>query len=155
MCVLIHFSHAGLLTILQTVARQASLPMGFSRQEHWSALPCPSPGDLHDPGIQPASLGLLHWQADSLPLTPPGKPQVSSICFPASGILLLLSPFLLSLASFMYAYKKESVKKNHLYCFAGVSRVNKGLSAFIEFNYFYLGMPWTLFFILFMMTFMK
>ena len=38
------------------VAWQISLSMGFSRQEYWSGLPCPSPGDLPDPGIQPVSL---------------------------------------------------------------------------------------------------
>ena len=47
-----------------TVAHQAPLPVGFSRQEYWSALPCPSPGDLPDPGIKPGSPAL---QADSLP----------------------------------------------------------------------------------------
>ena len=47
-----------------TVAHQAPLPMGFSRQEYWSALPCPPPGDLPDPGIKPGSPAL---QADSLP----------------------------------------------------------------------------------------
>ena len=59
---------------LWTVACQAPLSMGFSRQEHWTGLPCPPPGDLPDPGIKPTSLCLLHWQADSLPLAPPGKP---------------------------------------------------------------------------------
>ena len=39
---------------LWTVARQAPLSMGFSRQEHWSGLPFPSPGDLSDPGTEPA-----------------------------------------------------------------------------------------------------
>ena len=39
-----------------TVARQAPLSMGFSRQEYWSGLPFPSPGDLPDPGIEPVSL---------------------------------------------------------------------------------------------------
>ena len=39
-----------------TVAHQARLCMGFSRQEYWSGLPCPPPGDLPDPGIKPASL---------------------------------------------------------------------------------------------------
>ena len=39
-----------------TVAFQASLSMGFSRQEYWSGLPCPPPGDLPDPGIEPVSL---------------------------------------------------------------------------------------------------
>ena len=46
-----------------TVARQTPLDMGFSRQECWSRLPFPSPGDLPDPGIEPASSSL---QADSL-----------------------------------------------------------------------------------------
>ena len=40
---------------LWTVARQAPLSMGVSRQEYWSGLPCPPPGDLPDPGIKPAS----------------------------------------------------------------------------------------------------
>ena len=38
-----------------TVAHQAPLSMGFSRQEYWSGLPCPTPGDLADPGIEPTS----------------------------------------------------------------------------------------------------
>ena len=45
--------------------------MGFSRQEYWSGLPFPFPGDLLDPGIKPVSPAL---QADSLPSEPPGKP---------------------------------------------------------------------------------
>ena len=46
--------------------------MGFSRQEYWSGLPFPSPGDLPDPGIEPMSPAL---QADALPSEPPGKPK--------------------------------------------------------------------------------
>ena len=53
-----------------TVALQASLSMGFSRQEYQSALPFPSPGDLPDPGIKHRSPTL---QADFLPSEPPGK----------------------------------------------------------------------------------
>ena len=49
---------------------QARLSMEFSRQEFWSSLPFPSPGDLPDPGIEARSLTL---QADSLPYEPPGK----------------------------------------------------------------------------------
>ena len=44
---------------LWTVARQAPLSMGFSRQEYWSWLPCPPPGDLPNPGIEPVSLTSL------------------------------------------------------------------------------------------------
>ena len=55
-----------------TVARQAPLSMGFSRQEYWSGLPFPSPGSLTDPGIKPGSSAL---QADSLLTEPPaGRP---------------------------------------------------------------------------------
>ena len=54
-----------------TVAHQALLSMGFSRQECSSGLPFPSPGDLPDPEIEPRSPAL---QADSLPSEPPGKP---------------------------------------------------------------------------------
>ena len=39
-----------------SVAPQTSLPMGFSRQEYWKGLPCPPPGDLPDPGIEPRTL---------------------------------------------------------------------------------------------------
>ena len=47
--------------------------MEFFRQEYWSGLPFPSPGDLPDPGIEPGSPAL---QADALPSKPPGKPQI-------------------------------------------------------------------------------
>ena len=57
-CVLHHFSHAQLFVTPWTVARQAPLPMGFSRQEYWSGLLFPSPGNLPHPGIEPVSLGL-------------------------------------------------------------------------------------------------
>ena len=54
-----------------TVAYQAFPSMGFSRQEYWSELPFPSPGDLPNPGIEPGSPTL---QADTLSSEPPGKP---------------------------------------------------------------------------------
>ena len=61
-CVWSHFSHVLLFATLWTADCQAPLSTGFSRQEDWSGLPCPPPG-------------LLHWQADSLLLAPPGKPS--------------------------------------------------------------------------------
>ena len=72
--------------ILWTVARQARLSMGFSRQEYWSGLPFPSPGDFPNPGMELCLLSLLHWQVGSLPLVPPGKPQsiLSSVQFSRS-----------------------------------------------------------------------
>ena len=54
-----------------TVAHQAPLSMGFSRQEYWCGLPCPPPGDLPKPEIKPRSPML---QANSLPPEPPVKP---------------------------------------------------------------------------------
>ena len=51
-----HFSHGRLFATPWTVARQAPLSIGFPRQESWSGLPCPSPGDLPHPGTEPASL---------------------------------------------------------------------------------------------------
>ena len=57
-----------------TVAHQAPPSMGFSRQEYWSEVPFPSPGDLPDPGIEPRSSAL---QADVLTSEPPGKQQKS------------------------------------------------------------------------------
>ena len=75
MCVLSRVSHVRLLANLWPVARQASLSMGFSRQEHRSGLLCPSPGDLPDPGIIPTFPRSPALQADSLPAKPAGKPK--------------------------------------------------------------------------------
>ena len=69
-------SHVQTFATLWTVAHQAPLSMGFSRQEYWSGLPFPSPGDLPDMGIKPASSAL---QVDSLPSEPQGSNQVNFI----------------------------------------------------------------------------
>ena len=69
-----------LFETLWSVAHQAPLSVGFSRQEYgvaityWSGLPCPPPGDLPNLGHEALSLSLLHWQVGSLPPVPPGKP---------------------------------------------------------------------------------
>ena len=52
-------SHVQFFVTPWTIAHQAPLSMGFSRQEYWSGLPIPSPGDLPNPGIEPASLALV------------------------------------------------------------------------------------------------
>ena len=65
-----------------TVTYKASPSMRFSRQEYWSGLPFPSPGDLPDPGIKPGSPAL---EADALTSEPPGKPHTE--------VGLLLLPF--------------------------------------------------------------
>ena len=65
-------SRVRLFATLWTVAHQAPPSMGFSRQEYWSGVPFPSPGDLPDPGIEPRSSAL---QAEALTSEPPGKPS--------------------------------------------------------------------------------
>ena len=67
------FSCVQLFATLWTVAHQAPLSMGFSRQEHWRGLPLPSPGALPHSVTEPTSLSLLHWQVGSLLLAPPGE----------------------------------------------------------------------------------
>ena len=62
---------------LWTIVHQAPLPMEFTRQEYWSGQPCPSPGDLTKPGMEPGSSTL---QADSLSSEPLGKPHVTGSC---------------------------------------------------------------------------
>ena len=71
LCCASSLSRVQLFATPWTVARQAPLSMGFSRQEYWSGLLCPPPGDLPDPGIKPRSPAL---QVDSLPTESPGKP---------------------------------------------------------------------------------
>ena len=71
MRVLSHFSRVQLFVTSWTVALQAPLSTGFSRQEFWSGLPGPRLGDLPHPGIKPGSPAL---QADSLPLSHLGSP---------------------------------------------------------------------------------
>ena len=75
-------SHVRVFATPWMVAYQAPLSTGFSRQENWSGLPFPSPGDLPNPGIEPGSPAL---QTDALPSEPPGKPLLL--------LLLLLSHF--------------------------------------------------------------
>ena len=72
------FSHVQLCGTLWTVAHQAPLSTGFSRQEYWSGLPCPPPGNLPKPGIETVSL-MSPALAGALPLALPGKPRSSGM----------------------------------------------------------------------------
>ena len=65
-CMLSRFRCVQLFATLGTIACQAPLSVGFSRQDFWSGLPCPPPGDLPNPEIEPLTPAL---QADSLPLS--------------------------------------------------------------------------------------
>ena len=82
--------------------------MEFSRQEYWSGLPIPSPGDLPDSGIKPRSPAL---QADSLPSEPPRKPQFVLVAFfYASTIFLEFAIFEIVKHSNEIAFKEEMKK---------------------------------------------
>ena len=72
MCMLSRFSHVRHFVTPWTVALQAPLSMGFSKQEYWHGLPFPPPGDLPNSGTEPTSL-MSPELATSLPLVPPGK----------------------------------------------------------------------------------
>ena len=78
-CVVSQFSHVWLFATLWTVACQALLSVGFSRQAFWSRWPFPSPGYLPEPGLNLGLLRLLHWQANSLPLAPSGRLSVHNM----------------------------------------------------------------------------
>ena len=73
-CVLIHFVF---FVTPWTVARQAPLSTGFSQQDYWSGLPCPSPGDLPNQGMKPGSPAL---QVDSSLLSHWGNYVIYTIC---------------------------------------------------------------------------
>ena len=73
-----HFRRVRLSATPRTVACQALLSTGCSRQGYWSGLPCPSPRDLPDPGTEPAShVRCIGRQVLSLPRAPPGKRSVT------------------------------------------------------------------------------
>ena len=74
--VLSHFRCVQLFATLWTVAYQAPLSMGISRQECWSGLPYPPPGDFPHPETEPMSPESPVLQADSLPTEPPAKPSI-------------------------------------------------------------------------------
>ena len=74
-CMLSCFSCAQLFATLWTIAHQALLSMGLTRQEYCSGLPCPPPGIFPTQVSNPPLLCLPHWQTGSLPLVPPGKPS--------------------------------------------------------------------------------
>ena len=73
-CPLSHFSSVRFFATLWTVARQGPLSMGFSRQECCSGLPCPPPGDLPDPGIEPVSPASPAFAGGFFTTELPGKP---------------------------------------------------------------------------------
>ena len=75
-CVLSHFSFVQLFATLRTAACQPPLSMGFSRRGYWSELPCPPPGVLPNPGIEPKSFMSPALVDRFFTLVPPGKCKV-------------------------------------------------------------------------------
>ena len=100
-----HFSHFWLFATAWTVAHQASLSMGFSRQEYWSGLPFPSPGDLPDPGMESESPAL---QVDSLPSEPLGKHVLSYVL--SIRWQSFQGPFELKIMIFFYVLRMRSLR---------------------------------------------
>ena len=85
------FSHVRLFVTLQTVTHQSPLSMEFSRQEYCNGLPCPPPGDLPDPGIEPRSPAL---QVYSLPAEPQECPRILEwVAYPFSSGSSQLNPY--------------------------------------------------------------
>ena len=74
-------SHVRLFATQWTVAHQAPLSMEFSRQEYWSGLPFPTPGDLPEPGIKTASLASPALTGRFFTTMPPGKPKLTVLQF--------------------------------------------------------------------------
>ena len=70
-----HFSHVQLFATPLTIAHQAPLSMGFSKQGYWSGSPFPTLGDLPSPGIEPESLMSPALAGGFLPTAPPEKPN--------------------------------------------------------------------------------
>ena len=109
-----------------TVAGQAPLSLGFSRQEHWSGLPCPPPGDLPNSGTEPRSLAL---EADSLLSEPPGKLKSTGV----SSLSLLhgifptheLNRALLHCRQILYQLSYQGIISHQL-CTEGKRRKGKG-----------------------------
>ena len=83
--VLSGFSRVQLFETPCTVASQAPLFMGFSRQEYWNGLLYPPPGDLPDPGIKPTSPSSPALQEDSLTLNHQGSPPCYSLVINGKG----------------------------------------------------------------------
>ena len=82
----------------------SSQSMGFSRQEYWSGLPCPHPGYLPDPGIKPASLTFLHWQAGFFTTSTTWSGHYSYILYLLTGFVQIMNILLLLLYQMIFLH---------------------------------------------------
>ena len=107
-----------------TVACQAPLSMGFSRQEHWSRYQFPSPEDLPSPGVEPGSPAL---QADSLPLSRQGSPAVlHCLVFSSPNVTLKSHLSLARKRSFYHSCNKRRGIRSQLRISTLLCDVNEG-----------------------------
>ena len=106
---LVLLSQVRLFATPWTVACQAPLSLGFSRQEYWSGLPFPSPGDLPDPGIKLRSPAL---QVDSLHLSHHRNP---SLCYSLKFFLVVSTIFTASSPGILVSSKKKKKKKPYTF----------------------------------------
>ena len=88
-----------------TVAHQAPLSMGFSRQEYWSGLPFPTPGDLSDPGIKSASPALA---GGFLTAEPPGTPDIHLYRDPISAVIVIITKAIFCHLCHQYSHGLDS-----------------------------------------------
>ena len=115
-----------------TVTHHVPLSMGFSRQEYWSGLPFPPPGDLPDPGIEPGSPAL---QPDSLLSEPPGKqtlkmetPQFGSVQS-LQSCLTLCDPMDCSMPGFPVHHQLPELAQTHVHQVSDVIQPSHPLSS--------------------------
>ena len=104
-CMLSHFNHVRVCVPLCTTACQAPLSLGLSRQEYWGGSPCPPPGDLPDPGIEPASPAL-----QVSPLSHKGGPSVSTLPWNSSRALVAKEMLLFQNKGQLHASAKDPWK---------------------------------------------
>ena len=101
-----------------TLAHQAPLSTGFSRQEYWNGLPCPPPGDHPNPGIKPWFPTL---QTDPLPSEPPGKPKNTGVgslsLFPGIFLTQELNQSLLHCRWILHQLSYLGSPHNHIYTY--------------------------------------
>ena len=102
-CVLSCFSRVGLFATLWTVARQAPMSMGFSRQEYWSGLPYHSPEDLPNPGTEPCLISLA-LVGRFFTTSTTWKPRYSSLVLPYLALLHFSSQSLSLFDMILYVF---------------------------------------------------
>ena len=102
---LLLLSYVQLFLAPWNAACQAPLSMRFPRQEYWSGLSFPSPGDLPNPGIEPTSTVSPALQAGSLPVEPPGKPHMALKCTKRISVFNYIT------SSIVQKYRLTSSKK--------------------------------------------